>query len=151
MNAVMYRFANVIGSRSTHGVIFDFINKLKANPQALEILGREPGTKKSYIHISDCVDGMVFACENTKENVGIFNIGSEDACDVKAIADIVCREMGLENVEYQWTGGVDDGRGWRGDIKVMVLGIEKMKGLGWNPKYGSEEAVRLTAESLVKG
>lgn len=151
MHAVMYRFANVIGSRSTHGVIFDFVNKLNKNPQALEILGREPGTKKSYIHISDCVDGMVFACENTQENVGVFNIGSEDAVDVKTIANSVCKEMGLENVNYQWTGGVDDGRGWRGDIKVMVLSIEKMKALGWKPKYGSEKAVRLTAEVLVKG
>jgi UDP-glucose 4-epimerase len=151
MHTVMYRFANVIGPRSTHGVIFDFINKLRANPQTLEILGREPGTKKSYIHISDCIDGMIHAYENSKETVGIYNIGSEDFVDVKIIADVVCSEMNLKDVKYSWTGGVDDGRGWKGDVRTMLLDIKRMKSLGWKPKHGSEEAVRLTARALVKG
>lgn len=151
MHAVMYRFANVIGPRSTHGVIFDFVNKLRVNPHTLEILGREPGTKKSYIHISDCTDGMVHAYENFPEKVGIYNIGSEDFIDVKTIADIICEEMNLKDVKYSWTGGVDDGRGWKGDVRTMLLSIERMKALGWKPKYGSMEAVRLTARELVKG
>jgi UDP-glucose 4-epimerase len=151
MQTVMYRFANVIGPRSTHGVIFDFINKLQANPQTLEILGREPGTTKSYIHISDCIGGMVYAYENSKEKVGIYNIGSEDYINVKDIADIVCEEMGLNKVNYSWTGGVDDGRGWKGDVRTMLLDIQKMKTLGWKPKHTSKEAVRLTARELVKG
>ena len=151
MRSVLYRFANVIGPRSTHGVIFDFVNKLRANPQSLEILGREPGTKKSYIHISDCIEAMVHAHENSKETVGIFNIGSEDYVDVRAIADIVCQEMGCADVKYDWTGGVDDGRGWKGDVKIMLLGIDKIKALGWSPKYDSGEAIRLTARELVKG
>lgn len=151
MRSIIYRFANVIGPRSTHGVIFDFVNKLKASPNTLEILGREPGTKKSYVHISDCIEGMVHAYENSAEKVGIYNVGSEDAIDVRTLADVVCRAMDLEDVKYDWTGGVDDGRGWKGDIKTMLLDVEKMKALGWSPKYGSEEAVRLTAESLVKG
>jgi UDP-glucose 4-epimerase len=151
MHTVMFRFANVIGPRSTHGVIFDFVNKLRADPHTLEILGREPGTKKSYIHISDCIDGMVHAYENSKERVGIYNIGSEDFIDVKTLADVVCIEMNLKDVKYSWTGGVDDGRGWKGDVRTMLLSIEKMKALGWKPKYGSKEAVRLTAKELVKG
>lgn len=151
MHTVMYRFANVIGPRSTHGVIFDFVNKLRANPQTLEILGREPGTKKSYIHISDCIDGMIHAYENSKETVGIYNIGSEDFVDVKIIADEVCSEMNLKDVKYSWTGGVDDGRGWKGDVRTMLLDIKRMKSLGWQPKHGSQEAVRLTARDLVKG
>jgi UDP-glucose 4-epimerase len=151
MRTVMYRFANVIGSRSTHGVIYDFMNKLKANPNAMEILGREPGTKKSYIHISDTIDGIIHAYENSDEKVGIYNIGSEDSTDVRDIANIVCKEMGLQDVKYHWTGGVDDGRGWKGDIKTMLLDIEKMKELSWKPKYGSSEAVGLTARELAKG
>lgn len=151
MRSFIFRFANVVGTRSTHGVTFDFVNKLRVNPKALEILGREPGTKKSYIHVSDCIEGMIHAYENSKEKVGIYNMGSEDFIDVKLIADIVCQEMGLSDVEYDWTGGVDDGRGWKGDVKVMRLGIERMKALGWNPDYNSEEAVRLTARDLVKG
>jgi UDP-glucose 4-epimerase len=151
MRTVMYRFANVIGSRSTHGVIYDFMNKLKVNPNTMEILGREPGTKKSYIHISDTIDGIIHAYENSDEKVGIYNIGSEDSIDVRDIADIVCKEMGLQDVKYHWTGGVDDGRGWKGDIKTMLLDIEEMKKLGWKPRYGSSEAVGLTARELAKG
>ncbi|UCF08806.1 MAG: NAD-dependent epimerase/dehydratase family protein [Thermoplasmata archaeon] len=151
MSTVIYRFANVIGPRSTHGVTFDFINKLRGNPETLEILGREPGTTKSYIHISDTVEGMIYAHEHCKDRVGIFNIGSEDYIDVRTIADIVCREMDLSEVKYHWTGGVDDGRGWKGDVRTMLLSIQKLKDLGWTPKYGSQEAVRLTARELVKG
>jgi UDP-glucose 4-epimerase len=117
----------------------------------MEILGREPGTKKSYIHISDTIDGIIHAYENSDEKVGIYNIGSEDSIDVRDIANIVCKEMNLQDVKYHWTGGVDDGRGWKGDIKTMLLDIEKMKELGWTPKYGSSEAVGLTARELAKG
>lgn len=151
MHTVMYRFANVIGPRSTHGVIFDFVNKLRAHPNTLEILGREPGTNKSYIYISDCVGGIIHAYENSKDRVGIYNIGSEDSIDVKTLAEIVCQEMDLEDVEFNWTGGVDDGRGWKGDVKIMLLDIESMKDLGWKPQYGSKEAVKHTARKLAKG
>jgi UDP-glucose 4-epimerase len=151
MKSVMYRFANVIGERSTHGVILDFINKLKADQKNLEILGREPGTDKSYIHISDTVSAMVHGYEHNEERVGIFNIGTEDSTDVKTIANAVCETLGLSEVQYRWTGGVDDGRGWKGDVRIMLLGIHKMKSLGWEPKYGSTEAVRLTSQELAKG
>ncbi len=150
-HSVMYRFANVIGSRGTHGVIVDFINKLKANPKTLEILGREPGTKKSYVHISDTISGMIHAYENTHDKVGIYNIGSENSTDVKKIADIVCSELKLKDVKYHWTGGVDDGRGWKGDVKTMLLDIKKLKKLGWKPKHGSSEAVALAVNELAKG
>jgi UDP-glucose 4-epimerase len=150
MRSVMYRFANVIGTRSTHGVIFDFINKLRADSEKLEILGREPGTNKSYIHISDTIDAMIFGYEHSEDRVGIFNIGTENATDVKTLADTVCEVMSLENVAYHWTGGVDDGRGWKGDVRIMLLGIDKIKSLGWVPKYQSTQAVELTAQELTK-
>jgi UDP-glucose 4-epimerase len=150
MHSLMYRFANVIGERSTHGVIFDFINKLRANPKSLEILGREPGTDKSYIHISDTINAMVHAYKHAEERVGIYNIGCEDSTDVKTLADTVCRVMNLEDVAYDWTGGVDDGRGWKGDVRIMMLKIDKIKALGWTPKYKSTKAVELTASELTK-
>jgi UDP-glucose 4-epimerase len=150
MRSTIYRFANVIGSRSTHGVIFDFMNKLKADPDTLEILGREPGTRKSYVHISDCIAGMIHAYEYSDERVGIYNIGSDDCIDVRTIADIVSREMGLKDLTYHWTGGVDDGRGWKGDVKSMLLDIERIRALGWEPQYTSSDAVSLTIRELVK-
>ena len=145
MNTVIYRFANIVGPRSTHGVIYDFIMKLKNNPRELEILG--DGTqKKSYLYIEDCVDAIIYGYEHRKEDVEIFNIGSEDWIDVKKIADIVVEEMGLENVKYRFTGGK---RGWKGDVPKMLLSIEKIKSYGWKPKYSSEESVRLTARHLI--
>ncbi|MFQ5910521.1 MAG: NAD-dependent epimerase/dehydratase family protein [Thermoplasmata archaeon] len=149
LKACLYRFANVVGSRSTHGVIHDFIGKLRTDPSRLEILGREPGTVKSYCHISDCVQALIHGWNVLSEPVEIFNIGSEDAIDVKKIADIVAEEMGLENVDYHWTGGIDDGRGWKGDVRKMLLSIEKLGSTGWKPTYRSEDAVRLAARELI--
>ncbi|MDD1743511.1 MAG: NAD-dependent epimerase/dehydratase family protein, partial [Methanomassiliicoccales archaeon] len=82
MNAVIYRFANVVGPRSTHNVTHDFIRKLKEQPNYLEILGRDPGTHKSYVHVSDCIRGMVVGIERAKDQVEIFNIGSKDRLSV---------------------------------------------------------------------
>ncbi len=149
LKACFYRFANVVGSRSTHGVIHDFIEKLRDDPARLEILGREPGTVKSYCHVSDCVQALVHGWKVLSEPVEMYNIGSEDAIDVKKIADIVSGELGLKDVEYHWTGGVDDGRGWKGDVRKMLLSIEKLESTGWKPAYGSEDAVRLAARELI--
>ena len=147
MEAIIYRFANVVGPRSTHGVIYDFINKLKANPEQLEILG--DGTqKKSYLYIDDCIDAMLFGFDRMKEKVEIYNIGSEDWTDVRTIADIVSSEMGLRP-EYKFTGGLD-GRGWKGDVKFMRLDISKLKEKGWNPRHTSNDAIRMTARWLIK-
>ncbi|MFQ6127838.1 MAG: NAD-dependent epimerase/dehydratase family protein [Thermoplasmata archaeon] len=149
--ACLFRFANVVGSRSTHGVIHDFVEKLRRDPSRLEILGRDPGTVKSYCHISDCVQALIHGWKVLSEPVEIFNIGSEDAIDVKRIADIVTEEMGLEDVAYRWTGGVDDGRGWKGDVREMLLSVEKLKSTGWRPRYSSEDAVRLATRELILG
>jgi len=147
MEAIIYRFANVVGPRSTHGVIYDFIKKLRKNPQELEILG-DGKQRKSYLYVDDCIDAMLFGMEKAKEKVEIFNIGSEDWVEVKEIADIVSEEMGLKP-EYRFTGGID-GRGWKGDVKFMRLDISKLKNMGWKPKYSSREAIRLTAKWLIE-
>lgn len=149
MRGVLFRFANVVGSRGTHGVIFDFINKLRANSNELEILG-DGKQMKSYVHVSDCVEAMVLGYERTEEALGIYNIGTEQSTDVIAIADIVTEVMGLAGVRYRTTGGVDGGRGWKGDVKVMSLDIKAILALGWKPKHTSDEAVRRTTLALLK-
>jgi UDP-glucose 4-epimerase len=149
MNGVLYRFANVVGSRGTHGVIFDFIRKLRANPNELEILG-DGKQRKSYVHVKDCVEAMVLGYEENNEPLGILNIGTEQSTDVITIADIVSEVMGLSGVRYRTTGGVDGGRGWKGDVKVMSLDVSQLLGLGWEPKYTSDEAVRATALALLR-
>jgi UDP-glucose 4-epimerase len=146
---VIYRMANVVGPRSNHGVVYDFVEKLSRNPRELEVLG-DGSQSKSYLFVNDCVDGMVFGVEGTDEQVEILNIGSEDRVDVLTIARIVVEEMGLEDVEIRLTGGVDGGRGWKGDVKLMQLDVSRLKSLGWRPNWGSAEAVRLTARSLIE-
>lgn len=146
MQSWIYRFANIIGSRGTHGVIFDFINKLRANPSKLTILGNGRQSK-SYLHISDCVDGMLFAVNNSAETVNIFNIGSDDRLDVTGIARTVAAEMGLREVEFEYTGG---DRGWKGDVPFMTLSIARLKALGWKPVHNSEESVHLCVRELLR-
>ncbi len=146
--AVIYRLANIVGPRSSHGVIYDFVKKLKANPNQLEIMG--DGTqRKSYLYITDCIKAMLLGLEKAKNQVEIYNVGSEDQIDVRTIAEMVTKEMKLKNVQYKFTGGVDGGRGWIGDVKNMLLDIEKLKSQGWKPKHNSIQAVRITAKTLA--
>ena len=150
MKAIVFRLANIIGKRSNHGVIYDFTNKLKKNPNRLEILG--DGTqRKSYLHVSDTVEAMLHLFnEFLKEDktYDVYNIGSEDWITVKEIAEIVSGEMNLDP-EFYFTGGVDGGRGWKGDVKVMLLSIEKAKAKGWKPKMNSYQAVEKTVRELL--
>ncbi|MBO8174078.1 MAG: SDR family NAD(P)-dependent oxidoreductase [Thermococcus sp.] len=150
IKSLVFRLANIIGERSNHGVIYDFINKLKTNPNRLEILG--DGTqRKSYLHVSDTVEGMLYLFEKFREEgkvYDVYNLGSDDWITVKEIAEIVSKEMGL-NPEFYFTGGVDGGRGWKGDVKFMRLSIEKAKSKGWKPKMNSYEAVERTVRELL--
>ena len=146
LNAVSYRFANIIGPRLTHGVIYDFAHKLLKDPTTLEILG--DGTQdKSYCHVDDVVSAVLTTLEHPDRPrpVAVYNVGTDDSTTVVRIADLVCEAMGLEGVEYAFTGGVDGGRGWKGDVKRMQLDAGALKGLGWKAAHGSDEAVRVTA------
>ncbi len=137
MKSWIFRFANIVGERSTHGIIIDFISKLKNNQESLEILG-DGQQRKSYLHVSDCVDAIVFAVENSDEMANIFNIGSNDTINSKEIGEIVVKEMGLKDVEFTYTGGK---RGWIGDVPRMLLSIEKLQALGWKPVHNSKSSV----------
>ncbi|MHC1631185.1 MAG: NAD-dependent epimerase/dehydratase family protein [Methanotrichaceae archaeon] len=148
MESWIYRFANIVGERGTHGVLTDFIKKLNENPKELEILGSGK-QKKSYLEVRDCVNAMIHAVENSSDHVNIFNIGSSDSVDVTEIADIVVEKMGLEDVVYRYTGGID-GRGWKGDVKVMLLSTNAIKKIGWSPLHNSRDSIETAVESLLK-
>ena len=145
MNSWIFRFANIVGDRGTHGIIVDFINKLRTDPTSLEILG-DGEQRKSYLHVSDCVDAILFAVKNSNDMVNIFNIGSDDTINATEIGEIVVEEMGLKNVEFRYTGGK---RGWKGDVPRMMLSIDKMKKLGWEPVYNSRKSVVEAVRSLL--
>ncbi|HIE14175.1 TPA: NAD-dependent epimerase/dehydratase family protein [Candidatus Bathyarchaeota archaeon] len=148
VKAVIYRFANIVGPRSRHGVIWDFIHKLTINPRELEILG--DGTQsKSYLHVSDCVEAFIVGLRAVKEGFDVFNVGSEDRVDVNTIARIVIEEMGLEDVKLRYKIDVNGGRGWLGDVKFMLLDISKLKSLGWRPRCNSAESIRLATREIL--
>jgi UDP-glucose 4-epimerase len=150
--ALILRLANIIGQRSNHGVIADFIKKIKANSKELEILG--DGTQeKSYLHVKDCVDAAVHLTKvflENSEKVDIYNIGSLDKITVKEIARIVAEEMNQPKIKYRFARKAEGGRGWKGDIKFMQLSIEKLVQTGWKPRHMSRQAVMLAAKELVK-
>lgn len=145
MKGWIFRFANIIGARSGHGVLIDFMNKLADNPREMEILG-DGKQKKSYLEVQECVDAMLFAVGHATATVNTFNIGSEDWIDVKAIADIVAKKKGLSQVRYRFTGG---DRGWVGDVPKMQLSIARMKALGWKPRHGSQESLRMAVQAML--
>jgi len=146
MQAWIYRFANVIGTRSTHGVIYDFINKIRNNPAELEILGDGSQTK-SYIYVSDCIEAMLMGLQAVdKSRVRIFNIGTNDMTTVTSIATLVSEAMHA-SPEFKFTGGK---RGWKGDVPVMLLDASKLSNFGWKQKYTSEEAVKKAIQDLFE-
>jgi len=146
MQGWVFRFANIIGERSNHGVIWDFARKLRENPRSLEILGDGRQTK-SYLEVHECVRAMLYAVDHAKDTCNVLNIGSEDWIDVKSIADIVVALFGLSGVAYRFTGGE---RGWVGDVPRMLLSIERLKGLGWKPVMGSRKSVMAAAEAVTR-
>jgi UDP-glucose 4-epimerase len=145
MRTWVYRFANIIGPRSNHGVIWDFVHKLRDNPRELEILGDGRQTK-SYLDVASCVDAMLFAAGHSHAPFNVFNIGSEDWIDVRSIAEIIVEEMGLSDVAFRFTGG---DRGWVGDVPRMQLAVERMKALGWRPETSSAGSVRSAVRALL--
>ena len=146
MKAWMFRFANVIGKRSTHGVIPDFVNKLTGDPTNLEILG-DGNQEKSFFDVSDCVNGMIEIHEIDKNIiVEPYNLASNSTIKVKDLAKIVVDEMGLKNIKYTFTGG---DRGWVGDVPVTILSIQKVKKIGWKTKVTTEEAIRITVRYML--
>jgi UDP-glucose 4-epimerase len=148
-HAIILRLANIIGPRSQHGVIADFIAKLRQTPQRLEILGDGTQTK-SYLHVRDCVAAISALLNRSLDPVTILNLGSDDQTSVTQIADMIVEEMQLPDVTYAFTGGVDAGRGWKGDVKTMLLDIRRMNAQGWNARYSSHEAVRQTVQAMLR-
>jgi UDP-glucose 4-epimerase len=143
----IHRFANIVGPRGTHGVIFDFIHKLKKDPTRLEVLG-DGNQEKSYMSAHDCVRSMLHVMRTGAEEEGtvLNNLGTGDTCSVSRIAEIVIEESGLEGVSVDYTGGK---RGWAGDVPKTYLDVTKLLGTGFEPSAMSEQAVRDTARDLI--
>ncbi len=145
IQAWMFRFTNVVGARMGHGVIFDFIQKLKRNPHELEIWG-DGQQQKPFFLVEDCIEGMFCAFRSSNEWCDVFNLGATTATRIDKVAEIVIEEMGLTSVGLRYTGGR---RGFPGDVPELLLDVTKMKRLGWQASHTSDEAVRIAARRLL--
>ncbi|ABW02271.1 NAD-dependent epimerase/dehydratase family protein [Caldivirga maquilingensis] len=147
MKAVILRYANVVGLRLRHGVIYDLIMKLRKDPTRLEVLG--DGTQvRSYIHVDDAVEATLIAHERTGGGYHVFNVASEDWITVDEVVNIITEELGAkpEIIHKPILHGV----GWPGDVKRIALRIDRLRELGFKPRMNSKEAVRVTVKALIR-
>ncbi|MEM2739432.1 MAG: NAD-dependent epimerase/dehydratase family protein [Candidatus Bathyarchaeia archaeon] len=145
--ALSLRYANVVGSRLRHGVIYDFIVKLMRNPEVLEILG-DGSQVRSYIHVDDAVEATLTAWRNIHRGFDVYNVGNDDWITVSEIAEIIVETAGLKDVKYIYKP-ILHGVGWLGDVKRIALKIDKLKGLGWKPRLNSREAITEAARRIL--
>lgn len=136
IDALIFRLPNVVGPNMTHGVVFDFINKLKNDPEGLEILGNGE-QEKQYSYVSDIINGIMNFLKRTS-GIELYNISNDSSITVNEIANIVCEKMNLEP-NYEYTGG---DTGWEGDVPRYMFDISKARAKGWTFKYDSETAIR---------
>ena len=144
MSVLVFRFPNVIGPRLTHGVIYDFVKRLKDDPSHLKILG-DGRQSKPYIYVLDLVDAIMHF-KDAPKGVTLYNVGVETQTSVTRIAEIVCEKMGLSGIPFEYTGGRG---GWKGDVPVFAYNLEKIHTTGWTAHMTSDEAVAKTVEMVL--
>lgn len=144
MSVLVFRFPNVIGPRLTHGVIYDFVKRLKDDPSHLKILG-DGRQSKPYIYVLDLVDAIMHF-KDAPKGVTLYNVGVETQTSVTRIAEIVCEKMGLSGIPFEYTGGRG---GWKGDVPVFAYNLEKIHATGWTAHMTSDEAVAKTVEMVL--
>ena len=138
------RFPNVVGERFTHGVIYDFIKKLRNNPKELEVLGNGEQCKP-YVYVKDLVEGILYVIDHASDKYNVYMLGSDSRTKVKEIAAMVIEEMGLD-AQIRYTGG---DRGWVGDVPEFRYDLTKVNTLGWVAPHNSNDSVRLAIQKAL--
>jgi UDP-glucose 4-epimerase len=146
IDSLVFRLPNVVGPRLTHGVIFDFIKKLKADPKKLEILG-DGKQSKQYVYVKDLTDCIVDFTSRMEKGHNLYNISTDSFTTVNEIADMVCERMGLTDVRYLYVGG---DRAWKGDVPTFDYDIKKAQERGWKYNYDSSGSIRKTLEDIIE-
>ena len=139
----IFRFVSILGERYTHGHVFDFYQKLKADPSRLPVLGNGK-QRKSYLYIQDCIDAILLAMDKATDKVNIFNLGVDGYFEVNDSIGWICEELGVKP-KLEYAGG---DRGWIGDNPFIFLETKKIQSLGWKPKFGIRDGVIKTVDFL---
>jgi UDP-glucose 4-epimerase len=143
--AVVLRFPNVVGERATHGVIYDFLRKLEANPGKLEVLG-DGNQLKPYLYVSDLVGAILTAWDKAEAPFAVYHAAGIGVTSVREIAEIVVAAAGRADTQITYTGG---DRGWPGDVPRFRYDVSRLQALGWRPQRESTEAVRHAVERIL--
>jgi len=139
----IFRFVSILGERYSHGHVFDFYQKLLQDPDELYILG-DGHQRKSYLYVQDCIDAIFFVIEKAQEKVNIYNLGTDEYCEVNDSIGWICNHLGLDPLRT-YSGGE---RGWIGDNPFIFLDTTKIRALGWKPKLTIQEGIIRTLEYL---
>jgi UDP-glucose 4-epimerase len=151
LRARAFRFGNVVGARQTHGVGFDFIRRLRVQPDCLRILG-DGQQSKSYIHVDDVIDAVLLAHRDATSPTGkpyeVYNVATGDYVTVTEIAELAIDVAGLarDQVRLDYTGG---DRGWKGDVPVIRLNTDRIRGLGWTCKRDTRQALCVALSAML--
>ena len=147
ITARAFRFGNVVGPRQTHGVGFDFIRRLLADPHKLRILG-DGQQSKSYIHVDDVVEAVLLAARLATAPFAVFNVATGDYVTVTEIAELAMDVVGLPagSTQFEYTGG---SRGWKGDVPVVRINTDRIRALGWKNERTGRQALRASMESML--
>ncbi|OGT57973.1 MAG: nucleoside-diphosphate sugar epimerase [Gammaproteobacteria bacterium RIFCSPHIGHO2_12_FULL_43_28] len=141
--AHIFRFVSILGERYTHGHVFDFYKQLLQDPEKLFVLGNGK-QRKSYLYIQDCIDAIFFALQHAKEKVNIFNLGTDEYCEVNNSIGWICDYLNV-TPDKTYSGGE---RGWIGDNPFIFLDCSKIRKLGWQPKLTIRDGVTQTIKYL---
>jgi UDP-glucose 4-epimerase len=139
----IFRFVSILGEHYTHGHVFDFYKQLKEHPDWLKVLGNGK-QRKSYLYIQDCLDAIATAMEKSTDKVAVYNLGTDEYCEVNESIGWICNAMGVKP-RLEYTGG---DRGWIGDNPFIFLDCKKIRGTGWKPKLTIREGVLATIRFL---
>jgi len=139
----IFRFVSILGERYSHGHVLDFYQQLRDHPLRLEVLG-DGHQKKSYLYVQDCIDAIFIALEKSTGKVNIFNLGTDEYCEVNDSIGWICYHLGITPT-IRYSGGE---RGWIGDSPFIFLDCTKIQSLGWRPKYSIKDGVLKTLEYL---
>lgn len=143
LRACIFRFVSILGERYSHGHVFDFLRQLRSDPSHLVALG-DGKQRKSYLHVQDCIDGMLIAMNRADDRLGIYNLGVDDVVAVHESISVIIDQLGV-SPRVSYSGGV---RGWVGDSPLIHLDTQRIRALGWSPRFSIEQSLRSTVDWL---